>query len=130
MFMFWSRSNYEVIARYSVTLGKIDMRVAFCLDAILVLSHKIQVHMSWFWVTKYKVTWVEKKLNKNVSFTLMQMELDSVKLNLRLTAANLQKVFKTCQDFLRSHYLTLVELSKVIALFHPPYRQCSLQKLF
>ena len=60
----------------------------------------------------------------------MQMELDSVKLNLRLTAANLQKVFKTCQDFLRSHYLTLVELSKVIALFHPPKGSAAYKNYF
>ena len=41
------------------------------------------------------------------------MEIDSIKLTLPLATEKVQKVVKTCQDLLRSHSKTLLELTKV-----------------
>ena len=41
------------------------------------------------------------------------MEIDSIKLTLPLATEKVQKVVKTCQDLLRSHSKTFLELTKV-----------------
>ena len=44
------------------------------------------------------------------------METDSIKTTLSLTTEKIQKVVKTCQNLLRSHSTTFLELTKVISL--------------
>ena len=44
------------------------------------------------------------------------MEIDSVKMTLSLTPEKVQKVVKTCQNFLRGHSTTLLELTRVVGL--------------
>ena len=44
------------------------------------------------------------------------MEIDSIKMTLSLTPEKVQKVVKTCQNLLRSHFTTLLELTRVVGL--------------
>ena len=50
----------------------------------------------------------------NIEF--LEMEIDSIKMTLSLTPEKVQKVVKTCQNNLRSHSTTLLELTRVIGL--------------
>ena len=45
------------------------------------------------------------------------MEKDSVKMNLSLTLEKVGNVFKTCQNFIKSHSTTPLKLTGVIAFF-------------
>ena len=47
---------------------------------------------------------------------VLGMEIDSIKMTLSLTPQKLQKVVKTCQNLLRSHSITILELTRVIGL--------------
>ena len=44
------------------------------------------------------------------------MESDSIKMTLLSTTAKIQKIVQTCQNLLRSHSTTFLELTKVIIL--------------
>ena len=46
------------------------------------------------------------------------MEIDSIKMTLSLTTKKVQKVVKTCQNFVRSYSTTLLELVKVSPRIH------------
>ena len=95
-------------------LGRINIRVIIYLDDSLILSHTVQeAHMSRDTVIH---------LRQNLSFSPMPeniisgMEIDSIKMTLSLTPEKVQKVVQTCQNLLRSHSTTVLELNMVIGL--------------
>ena len=102
-------------------LRKINIRVIIYLGDVLILSHTIQVaHIS-----RDTVIYLLQNFGfiKNIRYSILHpcqkieflvMETDLIKMTFSLTPQKVQKVVKTCQNLLRSYYITLLELTKVI----------------
>ena len=90
---------------------------------MLILSHTIQeAHMSRDTVIYllqnlgFIINIKKSILHPCQKIEFLGMEIDSIKMTLSLTPYKVQKVVKTCQNLLRSHSTTLLELTRVVGL--------------
>ena len=104
-------------------LRKINIRVIIYLDDMLILSHTIrEAHMSRDTVIYllqnlgFIINVKKSILHPCQKIEFLGMEIDSIKMTLSLTPEKVQKVVKTCQNLLRSHSTTLLELTRVVGL--------------
>ena len=104
-------------------LIKINIRVIIYLDDMLILSHTIrEAHMSRDTVIYllqnlgFIINVKKSILHPCQKIEFLGMEIDSIKMTLSLTPEKVQKVVKTCQNLLRSHSTTLLELTRVLGL--------------
>ena len=104
-------------------LRKINIRVIIYLDDMLILSHTIrEAHMRRDTVIYllhnlgFIINVKKSILHPCQKIEFLGMEIDSIKMTLSLTPEKVQKVVKTCQNLLRSHSTTLLELTRVLGL--------------
>ena len=119
--MFWTRPSGKgvykgVYKRIPISLQrKINIRVIIYLDDMLILSHTIrEAHMSRD--MGFIINIKKSILHPCQEIKFLGMETDSIKMTLSLTPEKVQKVVKTCQNFLRGHSTTLLELTRVVGL--------------
>ena len=89
---------------------------------MLILSHTIQAYMRRDTVIYllqnlgFIINVKKSILHPCQKIEFLGMEIDSIKMTLSLTPEKVQKVVKTCQNLLRSHSTTLLELTRVVGL--------------
>ena len=87
---------------------------------MLVLSHTIrEARMSRdavVYLLDFIINIKKSILHPCQKIEFLGMEIDSIKMTLSLTPEKVQKVVKTCQNLLRSHSTTLLELTRVVGL--------------
>ena len=96
---------------------------------MLILSHTIQeTHMSWYMVIYLLQNlgfiinirkWILHPWQKR---EFLVLEIDSIKMTLSLAPNKVQKNGKTCQNLLRRHSTTLLELTRVKGLLSSPIK--------
>ena len=125
--VFWTRPStngvYKLLKIPISLLRKINIRVIIHLDNMLILSHTIREAYMIRDTVIYLLQNLGFIINIKKSILLsyqktkfLGMEIDSMKMTLPKRPEKVQKVVKTCQNLLRSHCTTLLELTRVVGL--------------